>query len=141
MLNRKARFEYNILEEFLAGIILIGGEVKSIRAGKGSINEAYCLLINGEMFIRNMHVDPYKDATLEQDPKRDRKLLLNKNELEKIQGIMIDKGLTIIPLEVKTGKLIKVKIGIGKGKKLYDKRQSIKEKEAQKEMRKEESFE
>jgi SsrA-binding protein len=139
MLNRKARFEYEILEEFLAGIILFGPEVKSIRAGKGSINEAYCLLIDGDMFIRNMHIDPYKNSVIEHDPKRDRKLLLNKAELEKIGNTMIDKGLTIIPLEVKTGGLIKIKIGIAKGKKLYDKRESIKEKDAKREMQREAS--
>ena len=132
--NRKARFEYHILEEYLCGVVLVGSEVKSIRDGKASINEAYCLLIDGEIFIRNMHIDPYKDSAADQDVRRDRKLLLNKKEIEKIQNSMNDVGLTIIPLHVSTGGLIKIKIGVAKGKKLYDKRESIKEKDIQREM-------
>jgi SsrA-binding protein len=127
--NRKARFEYNILEEYKAGLVLVGSEIKSIREGKTNIADAYCVLINGELFIRNMHVDPYERAQTPHAPRRDRKLLLTKQELKRIGNKMIDKGLAIIPLRLEIDKLIKLQIGIGKGKKLYDKRQTIKDRD------------
>jgi len=132
--NRKARFEYAILEEYKAGIVLVGSEIKSIRAGKTSIAEAYCVLVNGELFVRNMHVDPYEKATVPHEVRRDRKLLLTKKELRKIEGKMIDKGLAIIPLRLEIDQLIKMQIAIGKGKKLYDKRQTIKDRESKREI-------
>jgi SsrA-binding protein len=127
--NRKAKFEYNILEEYKAGIVLVGSEIKSIRDHKTSIAEAYCVLIDGELFIRNMHVDPFEKASTPHEVRRDRKLLLNKQELKRIGNKMIDKGLTIIPLRVEIDGLIKIQIAIAKGKKLYDKRETIKERD------------
>ena len=134
--NRKARYEYTILEEFKAGIVLKGAEIKSIREGRTNIADSYCVLVDGELFIRNMSVEPYENAMAHQtyEPRRDRKLLLTKNELKKINNKMIDKGLAIIPLRLEINDLIKVQIAIGKGKKLYDKRQTIKDRDLKREM-------
>jgi SsrA-binding protein len=132
--NRKARFEYELLDEYKTGIVLSGSEIKSIRDGKASIAEAYCLLVDGEMFIRNMHVDPYDKARDGHEPRRDRKLLLTKKELKKISAKMIDKGLAIIPLRLEIDELVKVQIAVSKGKKLYDKRQTIKDRDVTREM-------
>jgi SsrA-binding protein len=131
--NRRAKFEYTILDEYKAGIVLVGSEIKSIREGKTNIADSYCVLINGELFIRNMHVDPYDKAQTPHEVRRDRKLLLNKQELKKIDSMMIDKGLVIIALRLEIGKLIKVQIAIGKGKKLYDKRETIKNRDLNRE--------
>lgn len=125
--NRKARFEYSTLEEYKAGIVLIGTEIKSIRDGKANISDAYCIIVNGELFIRNMYVAPFQLAQTPHETRRDRKLLLTKKELKKIGDKMIDKGLAIIPIRVEVNKLIKLQIIIGKGKKLFDKRNKIKE--------------
>lgn len=127
--NRKARHEYTIIEEFKAGMVLVGSEIKSIRDGNTNIADAYCILVNGEMFVRNMHVDPYERAQTPHEPRRDRKLLLTKKELKRITNKMIDKGLALIPLRLEVGDLIKMQIAIGKGKKLYDKRQTIKDRD------------
>jgi SsrA-binding protein len=127
--NRKARHEYTIIEEYKAGMVLIGSEIKSIRAGNTNISDAYCILVNGEMFIRNMHIDPYERAQVPHEPRRDRKLLLTKKELKRIGNKMIDKGLALIPLRLEVGDIIKLQIAIGKGKKLYDKRQTIKDRD------------
>jgi len=133
--NRKARHEYEILEEFKTGMVLVGSEVKSIRDGKASIAESYCLLINGEMFIRNMHIDPYEKAQTPHEVRRDRKLLLKKQELKRIGNKMIDKGLALVPLRIFEEKgIFKLQIAIGKGKKLYDKRQSIKERDVSRDL-------
>ena len=131
--NKKAYFEYSILEKYNAGIVLVGSEIKSIRDVKTNISDAYCVLINGEMFVRNMYVAPYEKAQTPHEPRRDRKLLLTKQELKRIGNKMIDKGLTIIPLKLTIDKLIKIEIGIGKGKKLYDKRESLKKKDLDRE--------
>lgn len=134
MINRKARYEYFILEEYTAGIILVGSEIKSIREGNASIDEAYCLLVDGELFIRNMYVKPYEYARDNHEPRRDRKLLLKKKEIRKIQRTLID-GLTIIPLSTSFvhGRL-KMTVGIAKGKKLYDKRETIKKRDNDREL-------
>ena len=132
--NRKARHEYTILDEYRAGIVLVGSEIKSIREGKTNIADAYCVLINNELFIRNMHVDPYEKAQTPHAVRRDRKLLLTKQELKKISNRMIDKGLAIIPLKLEIDTLIKLQIGIGKGKKLYDKRQTIKDRDVKRDL-------
>lgn len=131
--NKKAYFEYNILEKYNAGMVLVGSEIKSIRDVKTNISDAYCVLINGEMFIRNMYVAPYEKAQTPHEPRRDRKLLLTKQELKRIGNKMIDKGLAIIPLKLTIDRLIKIEIGIGKGKKLYDKRESLKKKDLDRE--------
>ena len=135
--NRKANFEYFILEQLLAGIQLTGTEVKSIRDKKASISEAYCHIQDGEIFIKNMHIAEYRQIKhTNHEPLRDRKLLLNKKEINKLERSIKEKGLTIIPLNIKLSEigLIKIEIGLVKGKKSYDKRDSIKEKDAKREL-------
>lgn len=136
--NRKAYFEYNILEKNTAGIQLQGSEVKSIRAGKVSISEAYCYILDGEIFIKGMHITEYTEGGkhYNHQPLRDKKLLMKKKEIAKLDKSLGEKGLTIVPLELiitDTG-LIKLEIGLAKGKHLYDKRQSIKEKDIKRDM-------
>lgn len=135
--NRKASFDYFIEQEFTAGIVLTGAEVKSIRDGKGSISEAYCFLTDNGIMIKGMHIPEFKNAGyVEQKPTRDRVLLLNKNELKKLRNRMKDQGYTIVPLELffsETG-YAKLRIGLGRGKKNYDKRQDIKSKDVKREM-------
>ena len=135
--NRKAYFEFQILEEFDAGIVLEGSEVKSIRRGDVTIADAFIYLKSGEVWVKNLVVARYKQThtLLKHDENRDKKLLLNKKEIQKIEKALQDKGTTIIPLEIFTkSNRIKVKIGVAKGKKLYDKRQSIKEKDLKREL-------
>ncbi len=135
--NRRARFEYEILETFEAGIVLVGSEVKSLRQGKANLQDSYALVKNGEVWLLNMHINPYEQANqFNHDPLRTRKLLLNKSEIEKLQIKTNEKGLTLIPLKLyfKKGNA-KVELGIGKGKKLHDKRESIKERDVEREMR------
>ena len=131
--NKKAYFDYEILENYMAGIVLVGSEVKSIRNKDVSIKEAYCHIDNGEMWIKGMHIAPFKESGTYQnhEPVRDRKLLLNKKEIKKLQEKVAQKGLTIVPLKIIiTGRgLIKVDIGLAQGKKNYDKRVSLKEKD------------
>lgn len=134
--NRKASFEYSFIEKFIAGIKLTGTEIKSIRAGKANINEAFCSLISKELWVRNMHVEEYAMGNrFNHEPKRNRKLLLNKNELKKIETTLKDQGLTIIPLSLFINEkgLAKLEIAIAKGKKLYDKREDIKKKDTERE--------
>ena len=128
--NKKAYFEYNILEKNIAGIQLQGSEVKSIRAGKVSITEAYCYILDGEIFIKGMHIAEYTEGGKHYNhkPLRDKKLLMKKKEITKLDKSLGEKGLTIVPLEViitDTG-LIKLEIGLAKGKHLYDKKLTIK---------------
>lgn len=136
--NRKANFEYFIIERLLAGIQLSGTEVKSIRDKKASISEAFCHIYNGEVFIRNMHIAEYRLIKhTNHEPLRDRKLLLKKKEINKLEKSIKEKGLTIIPLNVtltSTG-FIKIEIGLVKGKKSYDKRDAIKAKDAERELK------
>jgi len=135
--NKKAAFEYFILERMLAGIKLIGTEVKSIRQSKASISEAYCHIINGEVFIKGMHVSDYKEIKhTNHDPIRDRKLLLNKKEIIKLSKAIKEKGFTIVPLAIKLSDsgFIKIEIGLARGKKAPDKREAIKEKDIKREL-------
>jgi len=134
--NRKARFEYEILETFEAGIVLVGSEVKSLRQGKANLQDSYALVKNGEVWLLNMHINPYEQANqFNHDPLRTRKLLLNKSEIAKLQIKTNEKGLTLIPLKLYFTKgIAKVELGIGKGKKLHDKRESIKERDVTREM-------
>lgn len=131
--NRKAYYEYNILEKDTAGLQLQGSEVKSVRLGKVSISEAYCYIQDGELFIKGMHISENTESGKHNnhDPLRIKKLLMKKKEIRKLDESLGQKGLTIIPLElIITDKgLIKLEIGLAKGKHLYDKRQSIKEKD------------
>jgi SsrA-binding protein len=135
--NRKAYFEYHILEEFEAGIVLLGSEVKSIRMGNVTLTDSFIYLKSGEVWIKNFKVARYKQTHLSEkhEDNREKKLLLTKTQIIKISRMMEDKGITCVPLQVfsKNNKL-KVKIGVVKGKKLYDKRQSIKERDVKREM-------
>lgn len=135
--NRQASFEYTLLDKYVAGIILTGTEIKSIRLGKANIAEAYCTFIGGELFVRNMEVSPYALGThYNHEPKRDRKLLLNRSEIKKLSAKLKDKGLTIIPtlLFINDKGLAKLEIALAKGKKLYDKRESIKERDVKRDL-------
>lgn len=129
--NKKANHEYFILETYEAGIVLLGTEIKSIRGSKVSIQDAYCEIKNQEMFIQNMHISPYEKGNIfNHKEDRTRKLLLHKKEIIKLFSKVKLEGLTIIPLEVYIVKgLCKIKIGLCKGKKLFDKRNDIKEKD------------
>ena len=137
--NKKAYFEYNIIEKYTCGIVLLGSEVKSIRNGNVSIKEAYCFIdTNNEIYIKNCNISLYTEGGKHYNhkPLRDKKLLLKKKEITKLDKSLGEKGLTIIPLEViitDTG-LIKLEIGLAKGKHLYNKRQSIKEKDIKRDM-------
>lgn len=135
--NKKANFEYSIDDTFTAGIKLTGTEIKSIREAKASINEGYCYLHNGDLWVKNMNIAIYEPGSYSNHvPTRERKLLLNKKELEKIEKYMKVKGTTIIPLHlfISESGYAKLKIGIAKGKKLFDKRDDIKKKDAVREM-------
>lgn len=135
--NKRASYEYTVLDKYTAGIQLMGTEVKSLKSLKASIAEAFCIFQNGEIFIRNMHIAEYANIKhTNHAPLRDRKLLLNKTEINKLLKAVNEKGLTIIPLSIlvsDTGYL-KVEIAIAKGKKSYDKRSSIKEKDIQRQL-------
>ena len=136
--NKKANHEYFILETYEAGIVVYGTEIKSIRNTKVSIQDAYCEIKNQEMFIIGMHISPYEKGNIfNHKETRDRKLLLHKKEIIKLFSKVKLEGLTIIPLEVYIDKgLAKIKIGLCKGKKLYDKREDIKEKDIKKDLQK-----
>lgn len=132
--NRKARHEYTIEETYEAGIVLRGTEVKSIRQGKVSMKECYAAFSNGEIFVYGMHITPYEQGNIfNTDPVRTRKLLLNRRELRKLDADTKEKGLTLIPLSLyeKNG-LVKMSLALARGKKLYDKRTAIKERDAKK---------
>lgn len=134
--NRKARFDYHILDTYEAGLVLHGTEVKSIRQGKANISEAYCSIENDEAFIRGMHISPYEQGNrFNVDPDRKRKLLLHKREIIQLKTKINQDGLTLIPLQLylKEG-LVKLELAVAKGKKLYDKRESIKKKEQEREI-------
>lgn len=136
--NRPATFEYAIEDRLTAGIMLTGSEIKSVRNGKVSFNDSYCFFQKGEIWIKNLHIAEYVNAGYAgHDPVRDRKLLLNKKEITKWANKVKEKGLTIVPLNVFINEagLAKVEIGLGKGKKLHDKRESIKSRDADREMK------
>lgn len=138
--NRKARYEYTLLEDFTAGMVLLGSEVKALRKGNANISDAFCVFINGELFIRNMHIDQYEEARTQHEYKRDRKLLLKRKELKRISSILIDKGITVVPTVVHNGgRTIKVVVAIAKGKKTHDKRQTIKERDFKRSMQRNEA--
>lgn len=136
--NRQAFFLYEILERFEAGIVLLGPEVKSIRAGKIQLKDAYATVEQGEAWLHQCHIAPYAHHTHEAltpvDPLRRRKLLLHRKELDKLRGRVEEKGLTLVPIRVyfKKGK-VKVELGLGKGKKVYDKREALKAKDLDRE--------
>jgi SsrA-binding protein len=135
--NRRASFEYEFLEKFTTGIQLTGTEIKSVRAGKVNITDGFCFLSNGELFIKNMYIAEYEQGTYNNhEPKRTRKLLLNRNEIDKLQRKKKDVGLTIIPLSLFINKkgFAKLDIALAKGKKLHDKREDLKAKDTKREM-------
>lgn len=134
ILNRRARFEYEILEEAEAGMVLTGTEIKSLRSSKASITEAFCQFIDGELYVINMMIDEYKLGTFyNHKTKRERKLLLHRRELLKLERKLKDAGNTIVPLKLYINDKGKAKllIALARGKKLYDKRETIKDREAQ----------
>ena len=135
--NKRAGYEFEIVDRFEAGIILRGSEIKSIRNGGGSISEAFCFVRDGELFIRNMNIPEYSHgAYANHEPASVRKLLLKKKELERIDAKIREKGLTVIPtrLFINDRGFAKLEIGLGRGKKKFDKRESIKEKDNKREM-------
>ncbi len=133
ILNKKARFEYEILDTYTAGIVLRGTEIKSIREGKASIAESFCEFNDrGELFVINMTIQEYSHATyFNHAPKSERKLLLNRKELRKLEKEVSQKGLTIVPLKVFTNEngFAKIKVALAKGKKIHDKRETIKDRD------------
>lgn len=133
--NKKAYHDYFILDKYEAGIALHGTEVKSLRMGKCSIKESFIRIENGEVFIYGMHVSPYEKGNIfNKDPMRVKKLLLHKSEINKLLGKIKEKGMSLVPLKVYfKGSLVKVEIGLAKGKKLYDKRDDIAKKDQQRE--------
>ena len=136
--NRSAFHEYFFDNKYVAGIVLTGTEVKSLRAGKASFNDSYCIIHKGEMWLKSLHIAEYSHGTVNNhDPVRDRKLLLQKREINKIESKLKEKGYTLIPLLIffNDKNLIKVEIGLGKGKKLHDKRETIKKRDVEREMK------
>lgn len=136
--NKKAYHDYFIEEKYEAGICLHGTEVKSLRLGKCSVKEAFVKIENGEVFVYNMHISPYEKGNIfNKDPLRVRKLLLHSYQIDKIAGQLVQKGYTLVPLSVYfKNSLVKVEIGLAKGKKLYDKRQDIAKKDQRREAEK-----
>jgi SsrA-binding protein len=130
--NKRAGFEYFFIEKFTVGIVLTGTEIKSIRTGKVTINEAYCSIFKEELWLKNMHIAEYDHGNIyNHEPRRDRKLLLTKKELKKIRAKHVEKGITIVPtlLFINDKGLAKLEIALAKGKKLYDKRDTIKDRD------------
>lgn len=135
--NKKARYLYEFLDDYTAGIVLTGTEIKSIRNGKASIMEAYCVVKDGETLIRNMYIAEYENGSYyNHEPRRDRRLLLNKKEIKKLEKKLQDKGLTVVPskLFINDKNLAKINIHLAKGKKLHDKRQTMKERDTKRDL-------
>jgi SsrA-binding protein len=135
--NRQATFEYEILDKYVAGIALTGTEIKSIREGKANLQDGYCYINNGEVFVKGVNITPYAQGThYNHEATRERKLLLKRSEINKLEGKVEEKGLTLVPLRLFINErgFAKLEIALGKGKKLHDKRDSIKEREAKREL-------
>lgn len=135
--NKKASFQFEFIDTYICGMVLKGTEIKSIREGKVSLTESFCIFLDGELYVRQMHIAPYSmAANYNHEAVRDRKFLLNKRELEKLETKSAEKGLTIIPVRIfinDRGKA-KMEIALGRGKKTHDKRQDLKEKDAKREL-------
>jgi len=134
--NRRAKFDYQFLEKLVAGLVLTGTEIKSIREGKAALVDSYCYFRNNELFIRNMHIAEYSEGThYNHEPNRERKLLLSKPELNKMQKKLKDQGLTIVPIRlfISDSGYAKLEIALAKGKKEFDKRESIKKRDTERE--------
>lgn len=137
--NRKAYYEYNIEAKYIAGMVLTGTEIKSLRAGKASFNDSYCIFHKGELFVKSLHISEYNFGThYNHEPLQERKLLLNKRELRKWENKIKEKGYTIVPLRIFISDkgYAKMEIGLGKGKKVYDKRETIKKRESDRDVKK-----
>jgi SsrA-binding protein len=136
--NRKAYYEYNIEAKYIAGLVLKGTEVKSLREGKASFLDSYCVFFNGELFVRSLHISEYTFGSVYNHiPTQERKLLLQKRELKKLEEKTKEKGYTIVPLRIffiEKG-IAKMEIGLGKGKKIYDKRETIKSRESDRDIK------
>ena len=135
--NKQASFEYELLDKYVAGLVLKGTEIKSIREGKVNLSDGYCYFANGELFVKGVNITPYAQGThYNHVGTRERKLLLKKSELKKLEGKVEEKGLALVPtrLFVNDRGLAKLEIALGKGKKLHDKRDSIKERDAKREL-------
>lgn len=138
MKNRSAYHHYFIEAKYEAGMVLLGTEVKSLREGKASFNDSYCLVHKGEIWVKSLHIAQYSHGTVNNhDPVRDRKLLLQKREIKRIESKLKEKGCTLIPLSIffNDKGLAKIEIGLAKGKKLHDKRETIKQKDVEREMK------
>lgn len=136
--NKRASYEYEFIDKYVAGIMLKGTEIKSIREGKVNLADGYCVFLKDELFVKNIHISPYKQGThFNHEPTRERKLLLHKRELHKLKQKSEEKGLAIVPIKLFTNVrgLAKLEIALARGKKLYDKRQSIKEKDLKRELK------
>lgn len=134
--NPTAYHNYNIIDKIEAGIVLSGTEIKSIRNGKANLKDTYAIIRNGEIFVIGMHISPYEHGNIfNKDPLRDKKLLLNRQEINKLIGLTKQKGYSLVPISLYfKGNLVKLELGIGKGKKLYDKRQDIAKKDAERQI-------
>jgi len=137
IVNRKAKYEYQFIQEFDAGIMLVGTEVKALRSGNGNLTDAYCLFKNGELYIKSLYIGEYDHGNINNhETRRDRKLLLKKTELKKLDRRVREKGLTIVPYKIFFSErgLVKITIALGQGKKTYDKRDSIKDRDMKRDM-------
>lgn len=136
--NRSAYHEYFIEDKYSAGMVLSGTEVKSLRQGKASFNDSYCYFNKGELWVKSLHIAEYSHGTSSNhDPMQDRKLLLQKRELKKLEGKIREKGYTVVPLRIYFNEkgFAKMELGLGKGKRLYDKRQTIRQRDTEREMK------
>ena len=136
--NRKAYYEYYFEAKYIAGLVLSGTEIKSLRTGKASFNDSYCIFSNGELFVKSLHISEYSFGTIHNhEPLQERKLLLHKKELRKLENKIKEKGYSIIPLKIFIAEngFAKMEIGLGKGKKIYDKRETIKERETDRDIK------
>lgn len=136
--NRKAYYEYYFEAKYIAGMVLSGTEIKSLRTGKASFNDSYCIFHKGELFVRSLHISEYSFGTINNhEPLQERKLLLHKKELRKLENKIKEKGYSIIPLKIFIAEngFAKMEIGLGRGKKIYDKRETIKEREADRDIK------
>ena len=137
--NKKAGFEYSFIATFTAGMILTGTEVKSIREGKASLSDSFCVVLNNELWVKNLHIAEYKQGSYNNhEPKRLRKLLLNRKELQKVNSKLKEKGVTIVPIQLFFSErgFAKLEISLAKGKKSFDKREDLKKKDQQREISK-----
>lgn len=137
--NRKALHDYFIIDRYEAGIVLKGTEVKSLRQGKANLQDNYVIVKKGELWLIGMHISPFEKGNINNhEPKRDRKLLLHKREIRRLSGKIAEKGLTLIPLKVYfKNNIVKIELGLARGKKFYDKREAIKKRETERQIRRE----